>query len=176
MNQKLETTSDETHISAEPPEARPQTWFPRPHGDPQWSQGAQCPPWQGPGAPDPLISIPELRHAFARSSRLLTAGDYGRVFGAPQGRASNSCFTLLAIRNDGMPARLGMAIARKKVRRAVDRNRIKRIIRESFRHHPQLLHGLDLVVMARPQAAQATNDELFKSLDALWVRIAANSG
>lgn len=68
-----------------------------------------------------------------------------------------------------------MAIARKKVRRAVDRNRIKRIVRESFRHRRQQLHGLDVVVLARPDAATASNADLSKALDGLWLRIAAIS-
>jgi ribonuclease P protein component len=68
-------------------------------------------------------------------------------------------------------ARLGLAIARKQVRRAVARNRLKRIVRESFRHRSEALHGIDLVVMARADAAKADKTTLRESLDRLMRRI-----
>jgi len=73
--------------------------------------------------------------------------------------------------NHGQPARLGLAISRRQARRAVDRNRLKRLVRESFRRHGDLLHGLDLVVMNRPGAQQRDNRELFRSLELHWSRL-----
>jgi ribonuclease P protein component len=68
-------------------------------------------------------------------------------------------------------ARLGLAIARKQVRRAVDRNRLKRIARECFRKQRDALHGIDLVVMARAEAATAETATLRASLERLMGRI-----
>jgi ribonuclease P protein component len=68
-------------------------------------------------------------------------------------------------------ARLGLAIARKQVRRAVDRNRLKRIARECFRKQRDTLHGIDLVVMARAEAAKADTATLRASLERLMGRI-----
>ena len=68
-------------------------------------------------------------------------------------------------------ARLGLAIAKKHVKLAVDRNRIKRVIRESFRHHRQQISGLDLVVLARAGTAPLTNKQLFSSLEYHWKRL-----
>lgn len=45
--------------------------------------------------------------------------------------------------------RLGLAVARRHVRCAVHRNRLKRLIRESFRRHQHELGGMDLVVIVR---------------------------
>lgn len=72
-------------------------------------------------------------------------------------------------------ARLGLAVSKKHCRRATQRNRLKRIIRESFRQHRQSLEGLDIVVMNKPEAALATNPELFTSLEKHWQRCASRT-
>jgi len=97
----------------------------------------------------------------------LKPAEFRRVFQRAR-RAQDANLTILARANDGEQARLGLAIARKQVRRAVDRNRLKRIIRDSFRHRRAELHGLDLVVMARTRAVECTNAELHASLAMLW--------
>jgi ribonuclease P protein component len=68
-------------------------------------------------------------------------------------------------------ARLGLAISRKSVRRAVDRNRIKRLIRESFRQHRLLLDSLDIVILSAISAADVSNREMRESLTKLWRKI-----
>jgi len=113
-------------------------------------------------------------HSFGRTSRLCAAAEYRRVFENAQ-RFSNSGFTMLARANGlGIP-RLGMAISRKNVRRAVDRNRIKRIVRESFRLNQECLGGVDLVVLANARTVRAGNPELRTAIEDLWGRIAAIS-
>lgn len=69
----------------------------------------------------------------------------------------------------GRQARLGLAIAKKQIPRAVDRNRIKRVIRESFRLHQ--LQDHDFVVLARRDTASATNRQLSRSLARHWERL-----
>ncbi len=69
-----------------------------------------------------------------------------------------------------------MAIAKKHLRRATSRNRIKRLIRESFRQHQSLLQGLDLVVLARPGLDQVDNRTLLQSLERHWQRAARSTG
>jgi len=73
---------------------------------------------------------------------------------------------------DGANARLGFAISRQKVRLAVGRNRLRRLIRESFRHQVAALPPVDLVVLAREAAPAAGNRELTRSLEQHWGRIA----
>lgn len=46
-------------------------------------------------------------------------------------------------------ARLGIVVAKKNVRLAVARNKIKRVLRETFRQQQQLLNGLDVVVVVK---------------------------
>lgn len=52
----------------------------------------------------------------------------------------------------------------------MDRNRLKRLIRESFRHRQNDLAGLDVVVMARPTAAAVESETLRESLGSLFKR------
>lgn len=104
---------------------------------------------------------------FPRSRRLLGGGDFRRVFERSV-RSADAYLTVLARENGTDEPRLGLAIARKRVRRSVDRNRIKRAARESFRHHGHLLGGLDVVVMARSEAARQPTAVLYESLAAHW--------
>lgn len=112
--------------------------------------------------------------SFGTLRRLGSAADFRHVFQRAE-RTSDRYFTVLARPSKAGRCRLGLAIARKNVRRAVDRNRIKRLVRESFRLRVSELPPLDIVVMARRDAVGASNAELFAALDALWRRIAAIS-
>ena len=64
--------------------------------------------------------------------------------------------------------RLGLAISKRNIRHANDRNRIKRLIRESFRLNQHELAGIDVVVMARTAAIKADHETLFRSLQHHW--------
>jgi ribonuclease P protein component len=109
-----------------------------------------------------------ISRRFPKSDRLLTAGDFRRVFAAVDIRSSDRFLTLLVRSNSGTAARIGFAISRKSVRRAVDRNRIKRVIREAFRLQGHLLPAWDIVVLARNSAATAENATLSHSLNGHW--------
>jgi len=76
--------------------------------------------------------------------------------------------------NEAAPAaRLGMAVSRRVSKRAVVRNRIRRIIRESFRLHRALLPACDVLVIANTIAAQQSNQDLRGDIEAVWARLAA---
>lgn len=104
---------------------------------------------------------------FARPQRLLRPAEFKQVFACPC-KISDKHLTLLCRRNDLPQARLGLVIAKRHIKTAVARNRVKRLSRESFRRHQAELAGLDIVVLARTSAAQLTNHELFRVLDTLW--------
>lgn len=63
---------------------------------------------------------------------------------------------------------MGLAISKKHCRLATGRNRLKRIVRESFRQQRVALAGLDVVVLAQSGAAAADNRTLFDSLAKHW--------
>ncbi len=86
--------------------------------------------------------------------------------------SSDDRFIVLARSNAMSEPRLGLAIAKKHVVLAVQRNRIRRVVRESFRHQRELLSGLDLVVLVRKNTAVQSNNLLYSSLEAHWQRLA----
>lgn len=121
---------------------------------------------------DPSASSAEDSR-FPRAVRLLSESSYSAVFGSKNIRVSDGLWTVLAVRNSLNPprARLGLAISKKRARRAVDRNRLKRLARESFRQHRQCLKGYDIVVMNRDRSVNATNPELSASLTRHWHKL-----
>ncbi|WP_246598917.1 ribonuclease P protein component [Methylogaea oryzae] len=104
---------------------------------------------------------------FSRSDRLLSAGDYSRVF-AGAARSSDRYFTVLARPNDLTHARLGLVVAKKNIKTAVQRNRVKRVIREAFRLGKLAMPSHDLVVIVKASAATADNALLRAALARIW--------
>ena len=108
---------------------------------------------------------------FPRQVRLLTPGDYRRVFDRADTKAQTKQILILARRNDLGFSRLGLVVAKKHAKRAVDRNEIKRIVRESFRHHQSELENFDCVVLSRGGAKDLDKTELRHMVDQLWTRL-----
>lgn len=104
---------------------------------------------------------------LCRNQKLLTAESYKNVFAKAQ-RFGNRSFTVLARKNDLGHARLGLAISKKCAKQAVDRNRIKRIFRESFRLNQHNLPCVDIIAMCKPNALSLDNRELRKQIDMQW--------
>jgi ribonuclease P protein component len=100
---------------------------------------------------------------FPPDQRLHTPAEFGRVFAEPA-RSSDRFFTVLARPSGRSTARLGLTVARRVAKRAVDRNKIKRVARESFRQLRTLPHW-DFVVLARAGADRAERSVLRASLD-----------
>ena len=114
-------------------------------------------------------------YRFRRENRLLDAAAFGRVF-KQANRSRDKWFTVLCRENENELARLGLAISKKNCRQATARNRIKRIVRESFRQHQEQLAGLDIVVMNQPAAKTGSNQQLFDSLTGHWRRFERSAG
>lgn len=106
---------------------------------------------------------------FPKHDRLLNASDYKAVFSNAQFKVSCRYFLILAIKNNWMHSRLGLVIAKKNVAKAVQRNRVKRIVREFFRLHGNRMPGLDLVVLARKDVDTLQNSQLSARLATLWI-------
>lgn len=104
---------------------------------------------------------------FPRQYRLLAAKDFNRVFQHAT-KQSDRHLILLACANSQHYARLGMAVSKRQLKRAVDRNRIKRVIRESFRTRQAQLRGLDIVVLVRHGIVKLDNETVFYALDKHW--------
>ncbi len=112
---------------------------------------------------------------FAPEHRLLTAPQFKNVFDGATCKASGPNVLLLSRHNDLTHARLGLVIAKKNIRRAVDRNRVKRIARESFRHHRADLDHLDIVVLARKGLGELDNAALHVLFQDMWRRLSKSA-
>jgi len=104
---------------------------------------------------------------FERNLRLLSAEDYQFVFASAQ-RFGNHSFTILVRENSLNYARLGLAISKKNSKKAVDRNRIKRKFRESFRMNKNKLPNVDIIAMSRQSANLLDNKEMQTQIELQW--------
>ncbi|WP_189441648.1 ribonuclease P protein component [Rhodanobacter panaciterrae] len=108
-----------------------------------------------------------------RDARLRRPGDFAALR-TSSGRAGGRCFHMRYRDNELGHARLGLAISKRVSKRAVERNRIKRLLRESFRRVRHQLPAVDLMVMAREQAAGVPGSQLLVEIDGLWKKLLAN--
>lgn len=108
--------------------------------------------------------------SFPKSARLLRPAEFKNVFDDPV-RFSRHGVIVLARKTESTTSRIGLAIAKKHVKRAHERNRIKRLARETFRLHPVRDCGMDCVVLVRGGVAEASNEDLRKALNAAWKRL-----
>ncbi len=174
---KSRTSSYEKNISTKRNKTSSNSWFQSPHGNQGWPPCSKEAPRKGPSQIISLISIvPPLNEkrewqvadrGFSKKSRLLNAADYNAVFAKAQFKASCRHFLALAINNGVDSPRLGLVIAKKNISTAVQRNRIKRQIRESFRNNSELVTSLDLVVLARKDADKLDNMRLAQTMNEL---------
>ena len=97
---------------------------------------------------------------FSVSARVRTGAEYARVF--KHGRRVTHPLLALHVLHDADPrgARLGLAVSRKVDPNATGRNRIKRVLRDAFRHARVELAPGAYVVVARAAAREAGNDAL----------------
>ncbi len=108
--------------------------------------------------------------SYQKHQRLVSKADFSRIFENNQ-RSADPLFTVLGNSNDLGYARLGMAISIKIAGNAVRRNRLKRAVRESFRHAGDTLPAIDFVVMAKAGATLADRSKLRHSLDRHWQKV-----
>lgn len=84
---------------------------------------------------------------------------------------ADAYFSLSVLANHETYPRLGLSIATRLFGCAVERNRIKRLTRESFRLNQYSLPPVDVTVSARESARQAKLSDLRSSLDKHWKSI-----
>lgn len=111
-------------------------------------------------------------YSFSTDVRIRCAADYKSVFDGALFKVHQPHFLFLAKLTEQPKSRLGIVVAKKKVRRAHERNRIKRLARESFRlHQPNFGSDIDVVVMPKVGIETITNAELYQQLDFAWQKL-----
>ena len=116
----------------------------------------------------PFRSKP-LRFGFRRAQRLTQRHQFNRVFRQASVRRTYPSLRLFASPNEGTTPRLGIVVGKRAIRRAVDRNRLKRAIRESFRNAQHRLPSMDIVIQATQGKDDKNNStEVEHALAQLW--------
>ncbi|MFT4020910.1 MAG: ribonuclease P protein component [Acinetobacter sp.] len=110
-------------------------------------------------------------YRFSTDVRIRCAVDYKSVFDGALFKVHQPHFLFLAKPTKQLKSRLGIVVAKKKVRKAHERNRIKRITRESFRLNQQNIGLLDIVVMPKIGIEHISNAELHQQLSFAWQKL-----
>jgi len=110
------------------------------------------------------------KHDFAKQYHILKSAEFKVVY-AHKVWSGNKEFNCNCMPNDLGYPRLGLVVSKKVSKRAVDRNAIKRKIREWFRHNKALIGSVDFVVSAKPIAKDLDSELLEKSLNDLWKKV-----
>ena len=109
-------------------------------------------------------------YAFSKNRRLLKASEYKEVFDRNRLKVAHPKLLLLALPNNLSHSRLGLVIAKKNIPTAVGRNRVKRVVRETFRNFDFPL-ALDIVFLARQGTDQLSAKEMNLLLHQSWCRL-----
>jgi ribonuclease P protein component len=110
---------------------------------------------------------------FKKAQRLLTKKDYNHVFEQAK-KIVTSEFIILFRENNLGYARLGLALSKKMIAKAHDRNRIKRLIRESFRQRD--LPAVDMIFLARQGVTKQANSKINTRLGKSWENLTSCFG
>ena len=158
-------------VSAEPTSPQEGPRFSRPHGDCQRPKDSVAAPQEGPCPtdgrdPEEVDGNPAAPATFPRTCRIRTRGEYDRAFREGRSRHTQHLRVIVA-RAQGAESRVGLVVSRK-VGKAHDRNRVKRLVRDYFRtHRARFRVPIELVVVAKRGAAQVEGFELRKELDSV---------
>jgi ribonuclease P protein component len=143
----------EANISTEQSSPCQDAWLSRPYGYEEWPSGAQASPRQRTQATDALALLKRLRASLIKQTHLRRSAEFRRVYAGGK-RFNGRLMTAFALPNDLGHHRFGITASRKAVGNAVQRNRAKRLLRETFRLSCNELEALetkyDWVLNAKP--------------------------
>jgi ribonuclease P protein component len=119
-----------------------------------------------------MTAVPRKVDTFPCANRLLNKAEFGRVFDAPAKIYAKYFLAIVRV-NEQPVTRLGMIISKRKIAKSVGRNRVRRLIRESFRLRRSRLPAVDLIVLPKPETAGLSNQVLYQDLEKLWQKLTA---
>ena len=113
-----------------------------------------------------------LRFRFCTSSRIKDSSDFQRVFAETNYRFTRGPLILLARQTElGVP-RLGLVIRKKNLRKAFQRNLMKRLVRENFRLRQHDLPSVDIIVMSRSPIEGKSRPQIHQDIRWLLDKVA----
>jgi len=111
------------------------------------------------------------KYSYPRELRLLTGGDFQKVFDAVEIKVPDQRILILSRANGLDHPRIGFIISKKNIRHAVKRNAVRRVVRESFRLNQEILPAHDMIIMARKGAGDISSQELHRLAKKCWSRL-----
>jgi ribonuclease P protein component len=135
-----------------------------------WQQKVDV--WLSKDVGQKAVRVSAPKNTFPRSFRLKSSKDFQRIYQHPK-KFRGRFFTLLVRENTLDYPRLGVVITKKNVKLAVTRNRIKRMIKESFRRRIRDLKNIDIVIIVQREAPLITKDQLQTELEKQWQKLIA---
>jgi ribonuclease P protein component len=167
----------EKNVSTEQAAPQAHAWVPRAYGHKRRPSGSRTASREGPqearslsfgrlipGSPD------RPRYTLPARKRIRRKADFDVVHARGR-RLGNGIFGIVVRPNGRGEARLGLAVSIKVSGSGVERNRIRRVIRESFRLHQHELPAVDVVISVRSRARASKSAELRTSLEELWTMV-----
>ena len=103
------------------------------------------------------------RYRLGAEQRIADKASFARVLRSRL-RVQAGPLALQAAKNGGEAGRLGVAIAKRHVKRSVDRNWVKRVVREAFRVHCVKHHPADFLVSLRGPLGATKSHEVRAAL------------
>jgi len=117
--------------------------------------------------------LPNL--TFSKDKRLLKASEFQEVFDTNTFKIAHPKLLMLAKFNDREKSRLGLVVGKKNIPSAVDRNYVKRIVRETFRLEC-FIQPIDVVFLARKDAHKLSSEHMTLLLQQSWCRLRQRCG
>lgn len=110
------------------------------------------------------------KFSFLKTDRILKRSDFIRL-SKSNTKVHTDCFIVAVLKGDCDNVRIGITVT-KRVGNAVQRNRIKRLVREYFRLNKQnIMRDLDINIIVKKKVALLSSKQVFKSLGIVFERI-----
>jgi ribonuclease P protein component len=168
----MESDHAEENISTEQSPTRQKARVSRPHGDEERPRGAETPPGEGPQAPDAAAL---LNFGLPKEARLAKRAEFLRVYELGE-RIEGRYMTVFILPNTRDIQRVGITATKKAIGKAHDRNRAKRLLRETFRLSKAELNSVaikyDWVLNARRSILRVKLEKPLEEFRSIVLRIA----
>ena len=107
-----------------------------------------------------------MEYHFSSDWRIRTTAVFQYVYSKRQ-RLSGRYYLLYYLDNNIGHSRLGVVASKRSVKKAVIRNRVRRMVKEVFRRKKNRLPSFDLIFIAKARASEANSRELYKCINRL---------